>query len=207
MDHKGRDAVGEPLVDHEVPGVGQHGLVEPGDVAHQVVEPAAGYPAGGVQVDAVEPLHDIGMIRHLELRHRRRTEPLHLHVGGIVGPDGHGGVDHIGDHQQDLMDFGSVLALQLFQLGQPVGPRLDLGLDFFGLGQLGGILFGLAHEHTDFFTQSVAGGPQLAGLGDGRAVFGVQVQDLVHQGEFFLLELIDNILFDCVGVVSDKTDI
>ena len=44
---KGGMTVGEALVDHEIPGVGQHGLVQPGDIAQQVVEAAAADTAGG----------------------------------------------------------------------------------------------------------------------------------------------------------------
>src|SRR5699024_2381058 len=104
VDHEGGDAVGEALVDHEVPAVGQHGLMEPGNVPQEVVEALAGHPAGGVHVDAVKGLHDLSVVGDGEVGHHGVSEPLHLHVGGVVGADGHGGVDDLGDDQHDLVD-------------------------------------------------------------------------------------------------------
>ena len=113
--------VGEALVDHEVTGVGQHRLVQPGDVAQQIVEAAAGHTAGGIQIDAVKALHDVGVVGHLEIRGLWLAEALHLHVAAVVGADGHAGVDDLGDHQHDLVEGGLgllLLGLQLWPCGQ-----------------------------------------------------------------------------------------
>ena len=89
--------VGEALVDHEVPGVGQDGLVQAGNVAQQVVEAVAGHAAGGVQIDAVEALHDVHMVGDGIVGHHRLAEALDLHIVAVVGADGHAGIDHLGD--------------------------------------------------------------------------------------------------------------
>jgi hypothetical protein len=68
-----------------------------------------------------------------------------------------------------LVIFFAQLLLQLFQLLQPFGVFLDLRLDGLGLRLLGGILFGLTHQHAHLLGKAVAGGAQVAGLGDGRA--------------------------------------
>ena len=121
VDHEGGDAEGEALVDHEVAGVGQHRLVEAGDVAHQVVEARAGYPAGGVHVDAVEGLHDLGVVGDFKGGGCCLAEALHLHVAGVVGADGHGGIDDVGDLEQDAADLRGQLGLRLrdhvFEMG------------------------------------------------------------------------------------------
>ena len=48
VNHEGGNTIGEPLINHEVPAIGQHRLVEAGDVPQQIVEPIAGDPACGV---------------------------------------------------------------------------------------------------------------------------------------------------------------
>ena len=207
VDHEGGDAEGEALVDHEVAGVGQNRLVEAGDVAHQVVEAGAGYPAGGVHVDAVKGLHNLGVVGDLIRGHHGLAEALHLHVGAVVGAQGHGGVDDLGDHQHDLADLLGQLVLQLFQLGQALGLGHHLGLGGLGLLQLGGVLFGLAHQHAHLLGQGVALGAQGLGLVDGLAVAGVQLQHLVHQGQLGLLELLFDVLAHGVGVLTQESNV
>ena len=164
VDHEGGNAVGEALADHEVPAVGQHCLVEPGDVAQQIVEAVAGDPAGGVQIDAVEGLHDLRVVGDGEVGHLGLTEALHLHVAGVVGADGHGGVDDLGDHQHALVDLRLELRPPwLLQLRQPVGLlALTWALTASASWQLGGVLLGLAHQHADLLGQGVAVGAQVA---------------------------------------------
>ena len=45
-DHEGGDIVGEAPVDHEIPGVGENGRVQPGDIALEVVKPVAAGSCG-----------------------------------------------------------------------------------------------------------------------------------------------------------------
>ena len=207
MDHERGDAVGEALGDHEVPGVGQSGLVEPGHVSQQVVEAVSRHPACGVHVDAVQPLHDLRVIGDLKLRHDRLSEGFPLYVGGIIRSDGHRRVDDIRDRQQDLVDFRLQLRLPGLQLRQPLGVGFHLRLDGLGLLQLGRVLFRLTHEHAHLFAEGVSLGPELAGLGNGSSVFSVQRQDLVYQGELLILEFLLDVFFYNIGVFADKLNI
>ena len=204
---KGGDAVGEALADHEVTAVGQHRLVEPGDVAQQIVEAVAGDAAGGVQIDAVEGLHQVHMVGDGEIGHLGLTEALDLYVAGVVGAQRHGVVDDLGDHQHALVDLLLELLLLGLQLLEPVGVGGDLGLDGLGLLELGGVLLGLAHQNAHLLGQGVAGGTEVAGLGNGGAVFAVQSDDLVHQGQLLVLELLLDVFFHHIGVFADKFNI
>ena len=181
--------------------------MEAGDVAQQIVKAVAGHAAGGVHVDAVEALHDICMVGDLEIGHPGLAEALNLHVAAVVRPDGHAGVDHLGNDHHALGQLGVQLRLQLLQLGQPGGLPGYLGLDLLGLRQLGGILLGLAHKHADLLRQGVAVGPQLVGLGFGGPEFGIQLQHLVHQGQLGILELLPDVLPDGVGVFPYKFNV
>ena len=207
VDHKGRDHVGKALVDHKVAGVGQHRLVQAGDIAQQVVEAVARHAAGGVQVDAVKALHDVHMVGDGVVGHHRLAKTLHLDVMAVVGADGHAGVDHLGDLVHDLLDAGLQLILAGLQLFQPVGLGGDLLFDLLGLGGLGRVLLGLAHQRADLLGQLVAVGAQAVALADDGAVLGVQRDDLVHQRQLGVLEFLFDVLLDLVGMLPDKTDI
>ncbi len=207
VDHEGGDAEGEALADHEVPGVGQHRLVEAGDVPHQVVEPGPGHPARRVHVHPVKGLHDLGVVGDVEVGHHRLPEPLHLHVLAVVPADGHGGVDEVGDLEHDLPDLRRQLVLQLFQLRQTVGVGLHLGLGLLRLRQLGGVLFRLPHQHTHLLGQLVPLRAQVVGLSHGVPVPAVQLDDLIHQGELALLELLFDVFLDDLRVVPEELDV
>ena len=207
VDHEGGDAEGEALVDHKVPGVGQHALVEAGNVAHQVVEAVAGHAAGRVHVDAVKGLHDLGVVGDVKVGGDGLTEALHLHVGGVVGADGHGGINDVGDLEHDVADLLGQLRLQSLQLGQTVGVGLDLGLGLLSLLELGGVLLGLAHQDAHLLGQGVALGAQVLSLSNGGTVLAVQLQHLVHQGQLLILELLLDVFLYHVGVFPDKLDI
>ena len=101
VDHEGGDDVSKTTVDHEVSGIGQDSLVQARNIAQQVVEAAAGDTTGGLEICTVELVNDVGVIGHLEIRHHRFAEPLDFYVIGVVRADGHGGVDDVGDGEQD----------------------------------------------------------------------------------------------------------
>ena len=78
----------KPLSDHEVAGVGQHRLVQTGDVAQQIVEAVARHTTGGIQVDAVKALHDIHMVGDGVIGHDWLAEALHFTLWVSSGPMG-----------------------------------------------------------------------------------------------------------------------
>ena len=207
MDHEGGDAVGKALVNHKVPAIGQHRLVEPGDIPQKVVEARAGHPPGGVQVDAVKGLHDVHMVGNGEVGDQRLAKALNLHIGRVIGADGHGGIDDLGDDQHDFVDLLSQLVFPLLQVGQTVGVGLDLGLQSLGFGELGGVLLGLSHQDAYLFGFGVTGGAEILGLLNGLAVLGVQLQHLIHQGEFLILKFLFDIFLHGLGIFPDKANI
>ena len=97
VDHEGGNTEGEALVDHKVSRIGQHRFMEPGNIPHEVVEAVAGDPAGSVHVDAVEGLHDLGVVGDLKVGDHRLTEALDFHIAAVVRADGDGGINDIGD--------------------------------------------------------------------------------------------------------------
>ncbi len=194
-DHEGRDAVGEAFANHEVAGVREHGRVQAGDIAHEVVEAVATGFAGAVQVDAAEFLHDIGVVGDFIVGHKGLTEFLKLDVFAVVFANGHGGVDDIGDYQHAFADLIAHFGFFLLHLRQLAGYGLDFFLGFFGF-----VLFALAHQLADFFTDDVALLAQFVTPGFGCPEGGVQLQHFVHQVELFFLEFFAHVFFYQVGV-------
>ena len=174
------------------------------DVAHEVVEAVAGYPAGGVHVNAVKALHDGGVVRDVELRYLRLAEALHLDIVAVVGSDGDGGVDDVRDEQHYLTDALCALVLDDLKLCEPVRLRLDLCLDLLRLVELTRILLCHAHELSDLLGQCVAGGTKLARLGYRSPVLAVKLQNLVDEGELCVLKLLADVLLDGIRVLSYK---
>ena len=212
VDHEGRDAVDKALVDHEVARVGQHGGVQPRDIAHEIIEAVAGDAAGGVHVHAVEALHDLSVIGDLIGGNHRLAEALHFHVAAVVGADGNGGINDVRDIQHQAVDPGGVLLLQLLQLRQTLVIRLDGGHVGVDLGLDGGFflfrgLFQLSEEGAVGLAQRVFPGAKIAGLGDGGAVFGVQLQHLVHHGQLGVLELLFDVFFHQLRIFPDKSNV
>ncbi len=176
--------------------------MEAGDVPGQVVEAVAAGFAGAVQVDAVEPLHDVHVIGHLKIRHLRLAEALNLDVLAVVFADGHGIVDDVRDHQHALADLRLELRFLLFQGVQLLG---DAG-DFLAyLHRL--VLLALAHQRADLLGQDVALVAQGIAALQGVAVFLVQGDDLVHHGQLLVLEFLADVFLDFFRVGPDQVDV
>ena len=201
-DHERRDVIGEALVNHEIPRIGGHGAVQPGNVPHQVVEALARHAAGGLFVQAIKAHHDIRVVRHLKIGVGLLTELLHFHIFAVVTANRHGGINNVRDFHHPLgqrLAQGCLLLLQRLQL---LGLLVDQRL--LGLGLLA---FALPHEHTDLLAHLVAGGAQLIGTGVYFPLFGVQLQHLVHQRQLFILKFLFDVFLYQLRVFPDQLDI
>ncbi len=186
--------------------------MQPRDIAQQVVKAVAGDAAGGVHIYAAEALHDVCVIGDRKIGHKGLAEALDLDVAAVVRADGHGRVDDIGDGEQADMNAFGVRFLQALQLGQTLIIGLDGGHIGVDLRLNGGSFFHcgflqLAEEGTVGSAQLVFLCAQVACLGDGRAVFLIQFQNLVHEGQLLILELLFDVLTHEVGVFPDESDI
>ena len=81
---------------------------------------------------------------------------------------------------------------------QAAGDRIVLRLGI----ELGDAPWAL--ENTE---RLLAQAPPLVRLCNRRAAFGIQRDDLVHQGQLGILELLLDIFLDDLGILPDKTDI
>ena len=181
--------------------------MQPGNIAEQVVEPVARNPACGVEVDAVESFHDFDMVGDRIVGGCAVAEALDFNVAGIIGPNRHRRVHHLGNRVHDIPDFGLELRFAGFQLLEAVGLGRDLRLDGFGFGRLRGVLLGLAHQHTDLLAELVAVGAQAVGFADCGAILRIKRDDFIYKGKLLVLEFLFDVLLDKVGIFPHKTNI
>ena len=111
-----------------------------------------------------------------------------------------------------MVDTRGVFTLERLQLGQLLVVFLDGGhvgvdllLDGLFLFALG--LFQLAKQRAVGLAELVAPGSEVAGLGDGLAVFGVELKHLVHHRQLLVLKFLPDVLFDDFGVISYKFNV
>ena len=120
--------------------------MQPRDIAHQVIEAVSGDLARCVEVDAVERLHDVRVVRDLEIRDNRLAEALDFDVLRIVFSDRDRRVDDVRDEHHLMQQF--FLDLLLF-CRQFIDAALVLG--DFRLHGLGFFLLSLRHQCADLF--------------------------------------------------------
>ena len=201
-DHERGDHIGEAPVDHKVAGVGNDGGVQARDIAHEIVEPVTGDPAGGVEVDAVKGLHDLGVVGDLEIRDHGLAEAFDLHVLAVVFSDGNGGVDDVRDRHHDGADLFGELGFLLLQFRKTGGLFGDLLLDGLGL-----FLLTLRHETADLLRELVPVPAELVGLLHDGAVFGVESDHFVDERELFFLEFVADVLAHGFGIFAHEFDV
>ena len=189
-DHEGGHIIFKALVDHEIPGIGQNGGMEPGHITPEVIKAvAAGFPCA-VQIDAQKALHDVHMIGHGVIGHLGLAEFLQLHIFAVVTADGHRGVNDIGNDQHPLADLFIEAGGLFFQLLQLLGHGGDLALGLLGLFALA-----LGHQLADLLADGVPLGAEIVTPGFGRPALLVQFDHLIHQLQLFLLEFFADVLF------------
>ena len=149
-DHERRYAIGKASVNHEITGIGQHCGMQSRNIAHQVIESVSGYLSCAVQIDAVETLHNLGVVRNLEIRNYRLAVTLNLYVLAVVFPDRYTRVNDVRDSHHILQDLLIQLFFLLGKLCQTVCLCSYLLLNFLCL-----FLLALAHQRADLLGQLV----------------------------------------------------
>ena len=137
------------------------------------------------------------MIGDIKGGNGRLTEASKLDVCGIIGTDRHACVDDVGDLHHDRADpLCELLFLCLKRLALCVCVGDEL-LHRFCL-----VLFALTHQIADLLGIAVAVGTQLVCSLLCAAVFGIQLDDLIDQGELMVLEFLFDVFFYDIGIFS-----
>ena len=101
-DHERRDTVGKSTVNHEISCICDNSRMKSCDIAHQVIETISSYLSGTVQIDAVKFLHNLGVVRDLEIRYNRLAEALDLYVLAVVFTDRNTRINDVRDGHHNL---------------------------------------------------------------------------------------------------------
>ena len=190
VDHERRYAVGKSSVDHEVSCIRKDCRVETCDVAHQIIKSVSGNLSCCVQIDSVEGLHNVGVIRDFKIRYNRLAETLCFYVLAVIFSDRYGRIDDVRDDHHDLFDF-------FFYFFFSCGKSLDAGtvncylfLYFLSLFSLA-----LTHQCADLFGDFVSLRAKCFYFLFDVTVFFIQLDDFINQLQFLILEFISDILF------------
>ena len=172
------------------------------NIAAQVVETGAAGSSCAVQVDAVQALHNVHMVRNLKRRNDRLAKALHFHVFAVVLANRNRLVDDVWNDHHSLFDFLGQLLLFDLQVSQLLCHSGHLCFDLFCL-----LLLTFCHQSADLFGEGVALRTQVVAAGFGIAELFVQLQHLVHQDQLFVLEFFLDVFFDKLRVCPDQFDV
>ena len=206
MDHVRRNEIRKTASDHEITRIGQHRGMQACHIAAEVVEAVAGGSAGCFLVDAGELLHDILVVRDLEIRYKRVAEALIFDIFGVVLTDRNGRVDDVRDDHHDLADLGLKLVLALSERLH-LGVKLCLLLCNAGFCLLRTCDLAACDPLADLLAQRLSLGTELVALLLCLTGLLVQLDDLVYQRELLVLKLLLDIFLDNIGVGSQKFNI
>ena len=124
--HKRRNAVSKASVNHKIPCVRDNGRMNSGNIAHEIIESVARNTSCGVKVNAVETLHNIGVVRNFKIGNNRLAVFCDLNILAVILADGDARVNDIGnDHHYFCYLFG-IFCLKLFALGKSLRKLGDL---------------------------------------------------------------------------------
>ena len=176
--------------------------MDPRDIAHQVVEAVAGDAPRAVEVDTRETLHNVGMIRDLEIGNDGFAELLALDVLAVVTTHRDRRIDDVRNGHHVALD----LLFEFGALGFERGKARRLLRDLL-LRRLGFLALPLPHQHADLFRDPVAVGADIVALFLRGSAARVEFDHLVDEREFLILKLLFDVLFYNVGILPDKTQI
>ena len=97
----------------------------------EVVETVSGNSSCRVKVDSVESLHDLCVVRDLEIRNDRITEFLYFHVLAVIFTDRNGRIDDVRDRHHDLFDALLEVFFFLLKFSKVIGSCGNLFLYLF----------------------------------------------------------------------------
>ena len=201
-DHKGRYTVGETAVDHKVSGIGDHGRMQSGDIAHQIVETVSRNLSGGFQIDPVKPLHDLRMIRDLKVRCHGISEFLDFHITAVVLSDGHRRINDVRDRHHALFDLFRKGSLLFFKFGQSICIGIHLCLYRLRL-----LFLSLLHQCTDLLGKCISGVSQFVPLLLYGTHFLVQFDHFIHQRKLVILKLFLDVFLYRIRIFTDEFDV
>ena len=205
-DHEGRNIIGESAADHEITRIAEHGGMQSCHITAQIIEACAGGLSSSRLVNAAEVLHNVLVVRDLEIRNDRFTKALDLDILAVVLADRHGGINDVRNDHHDLTDLRLKLVLTLAERCHfLVDACIFLSNACLGLVRAGNLA--ACDPLADLLGKALLLGSQVVALLLGVAELLVELDDLVNEGELFVLELLLDVFLDKIRVGSQKFNI
>ena len=190
--HKRRHNISKASVNHKVTGIGNNSGMKPCNIAHKIVETVARNSAGSLHINAVESLHNIGVIRNLKIGNERFAESLNLNIFAVVLADGNRLVDDIRYHHHALCNLCTEFCFTLCKFVKFLSLSGNLLFNFFRL-----VSFALCHQSTDLLRNLVSVCSEFVRSCNNSSAFLVKFDYLVNERKFFILKFfLDVFLYD-----------
>ena len=167
------------------------------DIAHQIIETVSGNFSGAVQIDAIEFLHDLCMIRNLKSRDDRLTKLLQFYILRIILADRHAGIDHVRDLHHDLLHAVSDHCFFFLDLLQLICHGSDLLFDCFRFVSLS-----FLHQTADLLAHRIALCAQIIHTLLHRTQLTVFDDHFIYQRKFLVLKFLFDVLFDEIRILA-----
>ncbi len=169
------------------------------DVALKVIKTVACYTSCGIEVNAVQALHNIGVIRDLEIGNNRFAETLIFHILRIILADRNRSVDNVRDDHHALADLLRKLGLLHLKLCKMLR---ELGNLF--LKRLRLLTLSLCHQTADLLADGVSLAAKIIRLLLCGTALRVKLDHFVDKGKLLILKLVADVLFYNLGILPDK---
>ncbi len=157
--------------------------MEPCNITHKVVETIARNSAGSLHINAVESLHNIGVIRNLKIRNERFAESLNLNIFAVILADGNRLVNDVRYHHHTLCNLCTEFCFTLGKLVKFLRLSGNLLFNFFCLVSLA-----LCHQSTDLLRNLVSVCSEFIRSCNNFSAFIVKFDYLVNERKFFILK-------------------
>ena len=168
----------------------------------QIVKPIAAGFACIIEIDAVEPLHNVHMVGNLKRRHYRLAKAGNLHVFAVIPADRHAGIDNVGDHHHAFFDLPFKLRFTRFQCSHFICHGRN-----FPFGCLGLLALTARHHAPDLLADHVALVAQCIAAGVRFTPLCIERHNLIHENELFILEFFADILLHKLRIRAEQLDV
>ncbi len=197
--HKRRHTVGKAAANHKISRIRDDGGVKPCNISHEIIKSVSCHPAGTVQINAAETLHDLRMVGNLKIRNDRLSVFLDFHIFTVIFSDGYAGINDVRNRHHDFRHLFVQFLFLNRKLLQTGSIRCHL---FFYLFRF--VSFSLAHQSADLLGELIPLRAQLVRLLLSGPSLRIQADDLIHQRKLLILKFIFNILLYNIRIFPDK---
>ena len=195
--HVRRYAVSESAVNHEVSCISQNRRVKSCDIAHQIIEAVACNASCAVEVDTIQALHYLAVIRDLKIRNYRLAVAGYFNVLAVVLAYRNRRINDVRNGHHDLLYLLGKLLFLLLKRFKLIGELLYLSLCLLSL-----VLLALSHEAANLLGNAVSVGSEGVAALLSLAELCIQLDNLINQRKLAVLELLLDVLLNSVGVLS-----